>query len=354
MKKFSGSSVWIQIVLWLLLALLPIWIQWLTGEEVTVLYLIVLGMQTLTWMLMFYLNYLYLIPRLLFRHRVAAFMIYNLIVGAVVPLIVQMIFTLMMGGNPFEFSTEVLMSIGTVWLMLLFLIFTALSLRSMQRNRKLEAERDRRERELASNELERLKSQLNPHFLFNSLNNISALSAIDTEATQEAIGTLSSMLRYVLYETAGERVNLDGEVKFMKNYISLMRLRYTDRLHIETEWPEEMEGQTVAPLLFISLIENAFKYGASSTTESRITMSLQQPSPGELTFIIVNTINGQTNGRRTEVDPGAHGVGLKNLQRRLELLYPGSHELECGPAPDGNTYRAVLRLLPLTADSNKL
>lgn len=252
MKTVSHSSLWIQIVLWTLLVLLPVSVIWIAGEAITSIYIMVLGLQTLTWLIIFYLNYLFFIPRLLFRHKGKRFIAANLLTATALPLITQFIYALASGASLDNLDVTDLISIGTVWVMFLFLIFTAISLRSMQRNNKLEAERNNREKELASLELERLKSQLNPHFLFNSLNNISALSAIDTEATQESIGTLSSMLRYVLYDTAAPRVSLAREIQFMNDYIALMRLRYTRNLHIHTTWPQNIDNISIPPLLFIS------------------------------------------------------------------------------------------------------
>lgn len=337
--KYTYSAIWIQVVLWALLVILPMSVLWIVGEEIDGRYLLVLGLQTLTWMALFYLNYLLLIPQLLFRRHTGAFIWANIGAGLTLPLLTQAVYALIRGLSLEDFGMEDIVSLGTVWLMFLFLIFAALSIRSMQRNSRLEAERDRREAELATMELERLKSQLNPHFLFNSLNNISALSAIDTEATQEAIGTLSSMLRYVLYDTSASTVALSAEIGFISDYISLMRLRYNEKLHIDCDWPANTEDLKVAPLLFISLIENAFKYGASSTADCRISMSLKAGADG-LRFEIDNSL---CNQRTAEAKPGHNGVGLRNLRRRLELLYPQAHTMEYGPVAGGG-YRAALTI----------
>lgn len=343
MKTVSHSSLWIQIVLWTLLVLLPVSVIGIAGEAITAIYIMVLCLQTLTWLIIFYLNYLFFIPRLLFRHKGKRFIAVNILTAIVLPLVTQFIYALATGASLENLDITDLISIGTVWIMFIFLIFTAISLRSMQRNNKLEAERNNREKELASLELERLKSQLNPHFLFNSLNNISALSAIDTEATQEAIGILSSMLRYVLYDTAATRVSLAQEIQFMNDYIALMRLRYTDNLHIHTSWPQNADNISIPPLLFISLLENAFKYGASSTDESSIDMQLNLLDDGKTVFRLSNTVN-RLRCKAYDIDPGRHGLGLRNLRRRLELLYPGSHQLQCGLTEDGTIYKAELTL----------
>ena len=341
--KHSYSYTLIQIVLWALLLFLPLSVLRLSGEEIFGRYLLVLGLQTLTWMALFYLNYLLLVPRMLFRRRTTMFVWCNIVISLVLPVLTQLLYSMFTGTRLQDFSLTDIVGYSSVMLMFLFLILTAVSIRSMQRNRQLEAERERNERELVSMELERLKSQLNPHFLFNSLNNISALSAIDTEATQEAISSLSDMLRYVLYDTAQEKVPLAGELRFMADYIALMRMRYTDRLKVDMRVEGECDNLMVSPMLFQSLIENAFKYGGSSKSESVISILLKRDG-GTLVFRIDNTVPDNSAAQSSAVGPGHHGVGLVNLRRRLQLLYPGQHTFAAGPSSAGYTAEVTLSL----------
>jgi len=169
-------------------------------------------------------------------------------------------------------------------------------------------------------ELAWLKNQINPHFLFNTLNNISSLTQIDPDAAQDVIAQLSDLLRYAIYETNKPLVPIQGEVDFMHNYISLMKLRCNERTEV-TESIEIEDPQTaVAPLLFISLIENAFKHGVSSNKPSAVNIFLRQKE-GLIEFTCDNT-----NYPKDTADHSGSGIGLENTRRRLDLVYAGRYD----------------------------
>ncbi|MBR3496070.1 MAG: sensor histidine kinase, partial [Prevotella sp.] len=171
-------------------------------------------------------------------------------------------------------------------------------------------------------ELAWLKNQINPHFLFNTLNNISSLTQIDADAAQDAIAQLSDLLRYAMYETNKKMVPIQGEVEFMRNYISLMKLRCNEKTAVSSQFEVLNPGYEVAPLLFISLIENAFKHGVSSNRPSTIDISLKQDN-GQLVFCCDNT-----NYPKDDADRSGSGIGLENTRRRLELMYHDRYEWE--------------------------
>ena len=169
-------------------------------------------------------------------------------------------------------------------------------------------------------ELAWLKNQINPHFLFNTLNNISSLTQIDPDAAQDAIAQLSDLLRYAMYETNKKTVPIQGEVEFMRNYISLMKLRCNEKTEVTTTF-DVQQNMEIAPLLFISLIENAFKHGVSSNRPSKIDISLTFEN--ELVFTCDNT-----NYPKDDADRSGSGIGLENTRRRLDLMYPGRYTWE--------------------------
>ena len=171
-------------------------------------------------------------------------------------------------------------------------------------------------------ELAWLKNQINPHFLFNTLNNISSLTQIDADAAQDAIAQLSDLLRYAMYETNKQLVPLSGEVDFMRNYIDLMKLRCSERTTVNCQWSIGNDQLEIAPLLFISLIENAFKHGVSSNRPSSIDIHMEQAGQ-ELTFCCDNT-----NYPKSDDDRSGSGIGLENTRRRLELMYQNRYEWE--------------------------
>jgi LytS/YehU family sensor histidine kinase len=171
-------------------------------------------------------------------------------------------------------------------------------------------------------ELAWLKNQINPHFLFNTLNNISSLTQIDPDAAQDAIAQLSDLLRYAMYETNKKMVPIQGEVEFMRNYISLMKLRCNDKTVVNFQLSTFNSQLEIAPLLFISLIENAFKHGVSSSRPSTIDIRLLQEDD-KLVFTCDNT-----NYPKDDADRSGSGIGLENTRRRLDLMYAGCYEWE--------------------------
>jgi len=162
-----------------------------------------------------------------------------------------------------------------------------------------------------------LKAQINPHFLFNSLNNIYALTSIDMEKGREHIIKLSDSLRYVLYNTNEERVALDNELEYLSNYINLELLRLESNKSVEIAIEKEIYDQKIAPLILLPFIENCFKHCDKSDPEIKISISVID---NKLLLIAKNN-RSETNGNRDG------GVGLTNVKKRLDLIYKDKYEL---------------------------
>ena len=187
-------------------------------------------------------------------------------------------------------------------------------------------------------ELKYLQAQINPHFLFNTLNNISSLTQIDADAAQDAIAQLSDLLRYAMYETNKPQVAIQGEVEFMRNYISLMELRCNDKTEVNAQFSIPNPQQEIAPLIFISLIENAFKHGVSSNRHSRIDITLQQEDD-TLVFTCDNT-----NYPKDDADRSGSGIGIENTRRRLDLMYANRYTWEQSLENDIYHVRVTLKI----------
>lgn len=175
--------------------------------------------------------------------------------------------------------------------------------------------------EKLQSELNFLRAQTNPHFLFNTLNNIYALARKQSPQTPQVVMKLAQMLRFMLYDCIHPRIPIAGEVKLIQDYLELERLRYNQRLEIHFQKAIDDETQLIAPLLLLPFVENAFKHGASETrfdTFVRVNLNVRG---GRLRFCIENSKEEQ-NGIPSE------GIGLKNVRRQLELIYPDRHELE--------------------------
>jgi LytS/YehU family sensor histidine kinase len=182
-------------------------------------------------------------------------------------------------------------------------------------------------RDKLETELKFLRNQTNPHFLFNTLNNIYALARKRSDETADVVMKLSKLLRFMLYETKNEQIRISDEIKVLDDYIELEKLRYNDRLTISFIREIDNENEQIAPLLLIPFVENAFKHGASeSRFESFINLEMTLDN-GILEFYIENT--KEQNGKKLYDE----NIGLTNVRRQLELLYK-EHEvsIECEAA----------------------
>lgn len=167
-------------------------------------------------------------------------------------------------------------------------------------------------------ELSMLKAQINPHFFFNTLNNLYSLSVRNSDKAPDVILKLSDMMRYTIYEGEKERVSLEDEITYLNNYIDLHKIRYKKEVNIG--FTQEIEEEnTVAPLLFITLLENAFKHGVESKADKAFVGLHLSSKKGTIVFSIENDLEPSEIGNEK-------GIGLENLRRRLNLIYPKKHE----------------------------
>ncbi|UYZ62797.1 sensor histidine kinase [Hymenobacter weizhouensis] len=224
-------------------------------------------------------------------------------------------------------STLLVMGLGT-------------SVAAVQRGQHEAQLRQALEQEKLATELSWLKAQLNPHFFFNTLHNIYALTLIDGGQAREAIHRLSRMMRYVLYETQAGTVPLSQEVQFVRDYIELMQLRLTDNVHVHLDLPQPLHEAPMAPLLLLPFIENAFKHGTSALAPSHIRIELAQPTPHTLAVRVRNPVFAD---RPAALDEGS-GIGLANTRRRLALLYPSRHTLTITELTPSHEYEVHLTL----------
>jgi LytS/YehU family sensor histidine kinase len=168
-------------------------------------------------------------------------------------------------------------------------------------------------------ELEQLKSQVNPHFLFNTLNNLHVLTKTDPEKASQVILSLSDLLRYQLYDSAKEKIHLSKDIAFIENLLTMEKLRKEDFTY-EIHTDGKTEGITLPPFLFIPFVENAIKHGTPAVGHSYLKLNFRI-TPKQLYFYSENSKPPAPNN-------GIGGIGLNNIKRRLELLYPNEHTLE--------------------------
>ncbi len=299
--------------------------------------------------IVFYVNYMWLVSHLLFKSGWRRFLIYNLLLVVAVGVLLHFSSEWLHSGAPVPPFPRMHHDGRMITLRLLFYLrdmmmlgFTAALAVVIRMSREWRiAEQARREAEQARTdaELKTLRNQLSPHFLLNTLNNIYALIAFDTDKAQLAVLELSKMLRHMLYDNHQKFVPLQNEADFIHNYIELMRLRLPREVKVEVDIRVCPERSTcVAPLLFISLVENAFKHGISPTASSFVSVCLREEEDG------VRCLIRNSNFPKNQADKSGSGIGLEQVKRRLQLLYPDNHEWQYGVSKDGNEYVSDLKI----------
>jgi sensor histidine kinase YesM len=333
MKKIQVKDIWLlvaQVLLLSLIMLSPALISFISSNGDIKLVLDSLWI-AFYWlapaMAVYLLNFYLFIPLLWFRHRFWLFGVANVVLISIANL---HLFGNNLSSLPDYFRAGYISLMTVSLLLCLLAIGIALSIRYMMRRS------ERKQKEVEA-ELAWLKNQINPHFLFNTLNNISSLAQIDGNETQEAIMQLSDLLRYAMYETNKPKVRLDGEVEFMRNYIDLMKLRCNEMTTVNCQLSILNDQLEVAPLLFISLIENAFKHGMNSNAPATIDIRLEQQDD----MLVFNCDN--TNNPKPTKDRSGSGIGLENTRRRLDLLYPGRYIWEQTITPE-NIYHVKITI----------
>ncbi len=287
---------------------------------------------------LFYLNYLVLIPQFLDKKRYGLF-IASIAVALIVygfgkygiALIFKQYVLMRMKGHMIGFGSYFL---STVYNGLVFLFLSTVLKFTVDWFLNERIQRDLENQRLSA-ELAFLKSQINPHFLFNSLNSIYSLAYQRSETTPEAILKLSEIMRYMLYECNDNKVDLAKELLYLQSYIDLQKIRFGKNAFIDFKISGKIENQQIVPLLLIAFIENAFKHGVANMPQSPIRLAIDI-SESHLHFFIQNK-------KHKDNRDSVGGIGLQNVKRRLDLLYPGKYNLDIRDETD--TYTVELSLI---------
>ena len=273
----------------------------------------------------YYFNILYTVPKFLYQKKYAVFallMLSGIVAGSLlrVPVATYLNLHYFIPGKPQPGFTELFRNSSInifIWVVCLVagkLIFDRIRFQKYV---------DTMEKEKSKTELDFLKAQFNPHFLFNSINSIYGHIDKKNPLARNMLLTFSEMLRYQLYECNTEKINIDKEINYIKNYVTLQQIRMEEDLVVKLDIHENVKGFSIAPLMFIAFIENAFKYvGHEDQKHDSVEISLKKEED-RLLFRIYNT--------KEPVDrkPILHrGIGITNVKRRLELLYPDKYSLD--------------------------
>ena len=287
----------------------------------------------------FYFNVLFTIPVFLYRQRYLVFgllLMAGVIVGALLRVPVATYLNqhyFMPGKQQPGFNELFLKSFVNIFIWVICLVTARLIIERVRFQQYVETIK----KEKSRTELDFLQAQFNPHFLFNSINSIYGHIDKKNIAARNMLLTFSDMLRYQLYECNTETIHIDKELDYIKNYISLQQSRMEESLVVQFNVQDNVHGFAIAPLLFMAFIENAFKYVSNfDDRENRIVISFDRLND-ELVFRTFNT-----KERRSNVAISHKGIGIANVKRRLELLYPGRYDLFISDMED--QYEVILKL----------
>jgi sensor histidine kinase YesM len=291
-----------------------------------------------------------LIPKFLFRGRRGLF-IYLLIFLIVISLwllsfalYLITIYTSVSLPNMILPSLEdvIILLTGTYLITLLpsVFYFTKESHRSKEEKTILEKEKNKLELKFKEVQLQLLKEQIHPHFIFNMMNNLYALVNESTALSREVIVRLSDLLEYMLYECNTEKVELSKEINFINNYIELEKIRHDDSFNVKTDFPKNVSGIKIAPLILFPFVENAFKHGLKQTNKDFISIKLSISAP-KIEFAINNYMHDAvlTQGQAKR----SKGLGLKNVKERLELVYQNRYDLQI--SSNNNNFEVKLKIV---------
>jgi len=306
--------------------------------------------------IIFYINYFWLVPKFYMNNRKTIYFVLALVVVFTFYFVLD--YTNQALHNPdrerrvaesvqegvreqrFQRPPFKLMQIYGYSLMSIVIVGFSIGLKAIEQHSASEKRHKELEKEKLNSELAFLKNQISPHFFFNTLNNIYSLVEINSDDAQAAILKLSKLMRYLLYESEHGETLLSAEIEFMKNYVDLMQLRVSKKVDVNIELPENNTDMKIPPLLFIPFIENAFKHGISYRDKSFIKV-LMTTGQNKISFLCENSVAAD---KKEKHDENHSGIGLENVKKRLQLLFPGKHNLNINSTSDTFTVSLEIEL----------
>ncbi|WP_162341225.1 sensor histidine kinase [Cyclobacterium salsum] len=335
------QSTILHVLTWSIFFLLPIILDQGYGgrgprpaHETDFLYL-----NTLTnffWVILFYLNTRLLIPTLLYKQKFAGYLLTQLLLFGIILFFHRMLFSLLLADLSFSFYRSALYN----GIPFLFILMAAIAFKSVSDKIKSDLVASEKQRENLKTELAFLRSQINPHFFLNVLNNTIALARMKSEALEPTLLKLSSLVKYMFYETDEEKVLLKSELEYLKGYIDLQKQRIGDRLSLIIDLNPREDWHAIEPMLLIPFVENAFKHGTGLIPDPAIHISLTT-SGNDLLFSVKNKYTLAEDTR-----DGGSGIDLANVKRRLELLYGDKQKLSIHKSDGWYTVTLQLTLTP--------
>lgn len=274
-----------------------------------------------------YFNIYYLIPHFIYKNKIAQFILLQSLLLLIYPLFVQIVTVTIVDPLITKETTKFYLSTHFSRMIIYIITMSPMAAYRVAKHivqdnndrKKLETQKLETELKYREAELKLLKSQIQPHFLFNTLNNLYSLSVAKSQKTSEVILKIADLLNYTIYDCNKEKVHLSKEIEFIRNYIELEKLRYDDSLNVSLEISGSLNYQII-PMILYTFVENSFKHGASKNIGASFINIIIQTTDNQLHFSITNS---KTEDQIIK-DPG---IGIQNAQKQLQLLYPYSHLL---------------------------
>lgn len=338
LPSISSSRLWLHGSIWIVF--LVILVSFDSNEYSLGTSVLINGSRLLLYSVLIYTNLLYLIPKFLNQNKLGFYFTWLVLLALIATPLATLVNYFILLGYPI-LQSETQASQGPLFLVsLMFLIFSTSGKIIVDWFKQQQTMKDLETQNMQS-ELKFLKTQINPHFLFNTLNSLYALTLKKSDQAPEIVVKLSEMMRYMLYECNERRVSLEKEVKYIQNYLDLEALRQSNLVDIDFKVKGNITNQKIAPLVFIPFLENAFKHGVNHQLDDAFVYATLEVKGDKLLFDIENSKNNNI----TSVLPKPQGgIGLINVRRRLDLIYPGSHSIDIEDQPHAYSVHLSLNL----------
>lgn len=266
----------------------------------------------------FYVNYYFLVPEFLLKRKFVPYTIFSFLIIT----ITASIYTVLKFSFGENISDSKIISFIITSFFYVIILFFGIALKIFYKWNEDEKQKLEIVSKKVTSELQNLKNQINPHFLFNSLNSIYSLTLQSSSKAPDAVMMLSNLMRYMLYETNSDYVVLEKEIEYLKNFVKLQKLQIANSENIKLNIKGIITYQKISPLILISFIENAFKYGTDFSGNTKIDINIYIKD-NELQFRCENIIGNRTEASNKEYG----GIGIKNTKERLKLSYLNKHWL---------------------------
>lgn len=340
LPKVSISRLWLHGTIWMIFLVLLVLMD--NNPYSLGLSFLNNGSRLMLYGLLIYFNFNYLIPRYLNTNKLAIYFGSLVVLALIATPLGTLVQYFLLSSYP-QLQGNIQSQQGPLFLVsMMFLIFSTSGKIIVDWFKQQQTMRDLETQNMQS-ELKFLKTQINPHFLFNTLNSLYALTLKKSEQAPEIVVKLSEMMRYMLYECNERRVPLEKEVKYIQNYLDLEALRQSNLVDIDFKVKGDISKHKIAPLVFIPFLENSFKHGVNHQLSDAYVYATLAVEGDELDFKIENS---RSTGLQNLGPKPQGGIGLINVRRRLELIYPGHHSIDIEDQPHTYTVHLKLKLTP--------